>query len=91
MDLDRFVNGYKEEEIEQANEKAKELKGAMERLMQNPDFNLIYDYYVNETTLDESYKAYLVPEQRPALFESVICRMAFKKYVEELLSIQVEE
>jgi len=91
IDLNKFVGGYKEDEVAEAREKAKELKGAMQRLVNNPDFQLIYDHYTRETVLEEANKAGYAADHRPVLFESILNRVAFKHYVEELLSLNTEE
>ena len=91
MELNKFVNGYDENEIDKANEQARTLKGAMERLMNNPDFQTIYKHYTNQTVLEEAEKAGYAPDYRPAIFESILNRVAFKQYVKQILSLQLEE
>jgi len=91
LDLDKFVGGYKEDEVAKAREQAKELKGAMERLINNPDFKIIYKHYTKETVLEEADKAGYAADHRPMLFESILSRIAFKHYVEEILSLDVSE
>ena len=91
VDLNKFVGGYEEEEIARIREEAKVLKSAMERLVMNPDFNIIYDHYTKQTVLEEADKAGYAAEHRPMLFESILSRVAFKKYVQEILSLNTEE
>jgi len=91
IDLNKFVGGYTAEEVEEAKEKGRELKLAVERLMANPDFKLIFNHYTRDTILDESYKAGYAVEHRPALFESILNRVAFRDYINQLLALQIEE
>ena len=91
IDLNKFVGGYEEEEIAKIREEAKVLKSAMERLVMNPDFNIIYDHYTKQTVLEEADKAGYAAEHRPMLFESILSRVAFKKYVQEILSLNTDE
>ena len=91
MNFNKFVGGYGETEVEAAREQAKELKGAMERLINNPDFQVIYKHYTRETVLEEADKAGYAADHRPMLFESILSRVAFKHYVEEILALDVSE
>ena len=91
VNTDKFIGGYEDNEIEEAREQGKELKGAMERLMNNPDFMIIYNHYTNQTILEEADKAGYSPDHRPIFFESILNRVAFKNYVQQLLSIQLDE
>jgi len=84
--LNKFVGGYKEEEIEQAVEQEKKLNAAAVALMQNEDFKLIYNHYTVEKVLDESMKATMAPDHRHEMFEGVINSNAFKIYIEDLLA-----
>ena len=91
VNLNKFVGGYKENEVEAAREQAKELKGAMERLINNPDFKTIYIHYTRDTVLEEANKAGYAADHRPMLFENILSKVAFKHYVEEILSLDLSE
>ena len=75
---------------EEGIEKSKELKGAVQRLMDNPDFKLVFEDYTITKVLVESERASLIPEQRAEYFERVICCNAFRKYIEDILSFTEE-
>jgi hypothetical protein len=91
VDVNKFVGGYGEDEIANAREEAKALKGAMERLVNNPDFQLIFKHYTEDTVLQEADKAGYAAEHRPMLFESILNKVAFKNYVQELLALDTTE
>jgi len=91
INTDKFVGGYGEDEVARAREEAKVLKGAMERLMNNEDFKIIYKHYTEDTVLEEASKAGYAAEHRPMLFESILNRVAFKDYVESVLALDTTE
>ena len=91
VDTNKFVGGYKEGEVTDARREALELQRAVKRLVNNEDFMLMFNHYTEQTVLEEADKAGYVAEHRPMLFESILNRVAFKQYINEVLAYELEE
>jgi len=91
VDTNKFVGGYNNQDVNRGKEQALELHYAMERLMNNEDFLKVYNHYTNQTVLEEAEKAGVAAEYRPVLFESILNRVAFKQYVQELLDLDPKD
>jgi hypothetical protein len=75
------------EAIAQYDEEGKELKACAERLLNNPDFVKIMDYYTKQEVETALMSAVGNADMRPMLFEKVLNRKAFQAFFEELLAI----
>jgi len=91
IDTNKFVGGYSEKDVNKGKEQALDLHYAVERLMNNEDFLKVYNHYTNQTVLEEAEKAGVAAEYRPVLFESILNRVAFKQYIQELLDLDPKD
>jgi len=83
---EEYVGGYSEAEVAEAREQARVLSTAAKNLMTSEDFKIVFKHYTEDKVLEDSMKATMAAEHRPEFFESVINSIAFKAYIEELLS-----
>jgi len=84
--LNEFMINQEAEDIKKFNEEGTKVRLAVERLMDNEDFKLVYKYYTVDDPEIAMMNAVADPENRAMYFERILNRKAFQAFIEEALA-----